>query len=79
MAGRKCAVRRLREAGFKVADPPEVIALRKLQRDEQDPLREFIAECTVPDPKGRIEVGDVRQFYENGATGADNTRSASVL
>jgi putative DNA primase/helicase len=54
---------RLRDAGFKVDDPPEVIALRKQQRDEQDPLREFIADCIVPDPKGRIEVNDLRRFY----------------
>jgi P4 family phage/plasmid primase-like protien len=54
---------RLRDAGFKVADPLEVIELRKQQRDEQDPLREFIADCIVVDPKGKVEVADLRRFY----------------
>lgn len=61
-------LRKLREAKYMITDPPEVIEARQAERDEQDPLKQFLMDCTAIYPDGKVEVNDMRTAYKDWCT-----------
>lgn len=58
------AHQRLRAAGYKVEDPPEVRERCQEERDAQNPVADFVRDCTVTVPEGRIEKNQLREAYK---------------
>lgn len=54
---------RLRASGYKMVDPPEVIALCAEQREEQNPVADFVRECVIPKKGDRVGTTPMREAY----------------
>jgi putative DNA primase/helicase len=54
---------RLRAAGYKMIDTPEVTAIREDQREQQDTVAPFVRECIEEKKGGRVELAPMRKAY----------------
>jgi len=53
----------LRAAGYRVEDPPEVQALCAEEREQQNPLADFVRECITRKNGAKVEVPVLRDAY----------------